>query len=98
MCCEMDAEHKHILVLEFKASALLPQQIRRVVGALVAVFRGGLPEDYIATATSNVVLETPLAPARHQTRRTPDTRGEPEPSQPEPDPIQKAVCLRWGAI
>ena len=51
------------LVVEFRADNFLQHQIRRIIGSVVAIANGWLPEDFIETATQpSVFVETPLAP------------------------------------
>jgi hypothetical protein len=52
-----------VAVLEFRGDEFMPQQIRRVVGTLVAISHGWLPSDMLDASTSATqFLETALAP------------------------------------
>lgn len=59
--------HDLVAVVEFRGDGFLKEQIRRLVGTLVAVLNGWIPENFFDTATRPdvVLLETPLAPDNH---------------------------------
>mmetsp|Transcript_24736 Transcript_24736/g.71418 ORF Transcript_24736/g.71418 Transcript_24736/m.71418 type:complete len:771 (-) Transcript_24736:236-2548(-) len=53
-----------VLVVEFRADEFAQEQVRRMVGAAVAVAHGWLPDDFLPASTrSDAFVETPLAPA-----------------------------------
>ena len=50
-------------VLEFKGDNFLQQQVRRIVGATVAMANGWLPDDFVVNSTRpDIIIGTPLAP------------------------------------
>lgn len=52
-----------IVVIEFRGDDFVQQQVRRIVGAVVAMTHGWLPQNFAEIATRpDVLLETPLAP------------------------------------
>lgn len=59
--------HELVAVIEFRGDGFVKEQIRRLMGSLVAVFNGWLPDNFFGTATRPdvVLLETPLAPDNH---------------------------------
>jgi tRNA U38,U39,U40 pseudouridine synthase TruA len=59
--------HDLVAVIEFRGDGFVKEQIRRLVGSLVAVFNGWLPDNFfdLATRPDVVLLETPLAPDNH---------------------------------
>lgn len=60
-----------VVVIEFRGDDFIQQQIRRIIGAAVAMSNDWLPPNFADTATRpDVFIETPLAPANrmYQTR------------------------------
>jgi len=52
-----------LAMLEFCGDGFVQQQIRRIIGSIVAIVHGYLPESFLEIATRpDVVIETPLAP------------------------------------
>ena len=57
-----ESDHGHV-VLEFRGDGFTTQQVRRMVGSLVAMMNDQLPEEFISLATrSDIQVQTPLAP------------------------------------
>ncbi|KAG7359851.1 hypothetical protein IV203_034949 [Nitzschia inconspicua] len=57
-------ENQISAIIEFKGDDFLPQQVRRIIGSVVAMTHGWLPMDYFSVSTCRkTVIETPLAPA-----------------------------------
>jgi tRNA U38,U39,U40 pseudouridine synthase TruA len=60
----LDGQERVVAVLEFRGDEFLPQQVRRIVGAALAIAHGCLPRDFFDSARDAAVfLETPVAPA-----------------------------------
>jgi tRNA U38,U39,U40 pseudouridine synthase TruA len=57
-------EEELYILYEFRGDEFLSQQVRRIVGAAVAMVHGWLPNDFIETSlqTDVILQETPLAP------------------------------------
>jgi len=57
-------DNKMMAVVEIRGDGFVKQQIRRMIGSVIAMTNGWLPLDYTETATrSDICLETPLAPS-----------------------------------
>jgi FkbM family methyltransferase len=54
---------KVVAVIELRGDSFVTEQVRRIIGSVVAVVNGWLPDNYMEVATRpDVCVETPLAP------------------------------------
>jgi tRNA U38,U39,U40 pseudouridine synthase TruA len=58
-----DENEEVFAIIEFRGDAFVPQQVRRIMGSVVAILHNWLPEDFVDVASNpDVVVETPVAP------------------------------------